>query len=280
MPALDALVLRLSSLGDVVLAGRVTGGLGRVGFVTEPRYTEIVSRFTGVEAVFHPGDTLPEGIRRIDLQGAPKSRWFGADRRVARHDLRRWGRVWWKGAPGPPVAERYGVAAGVRPAAAPWLPAATPGDALVIAPGAAHRNKRWWGWEALAARWPGPVRAIGGPGDEAALAPLGGAAESGFAGTFSAFQGAAVVVAGDTGLLHLAAAVGLPVVGIFGPTTSSDGFWGHAGEVVELPLACRPCGKHGGDACPVGDHACLRGITIDAVLAACRRQAATRPRPP
>lgn len=103
---LDVLVLRLSSLGDVVLAGAVTGSLGRVGFVTEPQYMDVVSRFAGVEAVYVPSDTLPDGVRRVDLQHQPKSRWFGGAR-VERQDLRRWGRVWWKGPPGDPVVERY-----------------------------------------------------------------------------------------------------------------------------------------------------------------------------
>ena len=84
-------------------------------------------------------------------------------------------------------------------------------------------------------------------------------------------NGGCVLVAGDTGLLHLGAALGLPVVGIFGPTTSADGFWCHAGQVVEAPLSCRPCSRFGGAVCPVGDHACMRDLSIDHVIAAIHR---------
>ena len=45
-----------------------------------------------------------------------------------------------------------------------------------------------------------------------------------------------------------------PVVGLFGPTTSADGFFSYGGRAVELDLACRPCSRFGGPVCPVGDH--------------------------
>ncbi len=70
--------------------------------------------------------------------------------------------------------------------------------------------------------------------------------------------------------VHLCAAAGMPVVGLFGPTTSRDGFWVHRGEAVELDLSCRPCSRFGGPRCPVGDHACLREIDAARVLAAAR----------
>ena len=86
--------------------------------------------------------------------------------------------------------------------------------------------------------------------------------------TLDAMNGAFAMVAGDTGLLHLAAAVGLPVVGLFGPTTSTDGFWCHDGVALELPLACRPCSRFGGARCPMGDHLCLQGIEVERVVRA------------
>jgi ADP-heptose:LPS heptosyltransferase len=209
----------------------------------------------------------------IDLHHNLRSRAVRADVRVERQDLRRRMRPWFKTAPADPVLVRYGRAAGVTPAATPWLPAARRGDALVIAPGAAHANKRWPWWAELARRWAGPVRVIGGPGDEPLVEPLGGRCEAGFEHTLAALDGAAVLCAGDTGLLHLGAAAGLPVVGIFGPTTSIDGFFSYGGTAVERPLSCRPCSRFGGPDCPVGDHACLRDIDVAAVLAACRAAA-------
>ncbi len=266
-------VIRYSSLGDIVLTAAITGALGDVLFLTQPRYHDLVRRFPAVQGVLSPGSPIPTGARVFDLHHNLRSLQIRADVRVERQDFRRHARVWFKTRPADPVIERYARAAGVRAAPLPWLPAARRGDTLIVAPGAAHATKRWHGWRALAAAWDGPVRAIGGPGDEALIAPIGGVCEDGFRETFAALDGAAVVCAGDTGLLHLAAAVGLPVVGIFGPTTSADGFYSYGGAVVERPLSCRPCSRFGGARCAVGDHACLRGIDVDTVLAACRTAA-------
>lgn len=261
-------------MGDVVLAGSVCTAFGSgTGFLTLPQYAELAARLVGVEHVFAPGDALPD-VPIIDLQNSVRSRWLLRGRRVVRverQDLRRRLRVAFKTAPADRVIDRYARAAGVVPAPAPWLPPATRGDVLLIAPGAAHATKRWPHWEALARAWPGPVRALGGPGDEAIVERvdgIGGVCEQGFTKTFEAMNGAFAMVAGDTGLLHLAAAVGLPVVGLFGPTTSADGFWCHEGVALELPLTCRPCSRFGGARCPIGDHLCLQGIEVERVIRA------------
>jgi ADP-heptose:LPS heptosyltransferase len=71
-----------------------------------------------------------------------------------------------------------------------------------------------------------------------------------------------LVIAGDTGLAHAASAAGVPVVRIFGPTTTALGFppLGARDRVVEAPLACRPCSVHGTRPCWRGDRACLTSI--------------------
>jgi ADP-heptose:LPS heptosyltransferase len=269
-------VIRFSSLGDVVLTAAITGALGEVAFRTLPRYADLVRRFPGVIRVLDP-DEAPIGGAVIDLHNNLRSRRFSADRRLAREDWRRRARVWFKGRPATPLVERYARAAGVSAAVPPWLTRAERGNVLLLAPGAAHATKRWPWWGELAAAWDGPVRALGGPADEAWIRRLGGVAEDGFERTLAAMDGGAVLVAGDTGLLHLGVAVGLPVVGLFGPTTSADGFFHHPGSTpawaVESPLACRPCSRFGGEHCPVGDHLCMRGLGVDRVLAAAREAA-------
>jgi heptosyltransferase-2 len=69
------------------------------------------------------------------------------------------------------------------------------------------------------------------------------------------------VVCGDTGVGHLAAALGVPVVTLFGPTdpllTAPRG----TVAIVTHPTPCAPCFYR---ACPI-DHPCLRSITADEV---------------
>jgi heptosyltransferase-2 len=78
-----------------------------------------------------------------------------------------------------------------------------------------------------------------------------------------------VVVSNDSAPMHLAGAVGTPVVAIFGATVPQFGFGptGALDEVVEtLGLPCRPCSIHGGDACPIGTFVCMKQITPGQVL--------------
>ncbi len=88
-------------------------------------------------------------------------------------------------------------------------------------------------------------------------------AEAGFARTIEVLGTARAVVAGDTGLMHMAGALGVPLVGLFGPTSARDGFWCYPGEVVSLELDCAPCSRHGGARCPEAHHACMRELPVE-----------------
>jgi heptosyltransferase-2 len=59
-------------------------------------------------------------------------------------------------------------------------------------------------------------------------------------------------------------------VAVFCATTPALGYgpWGARSAVVEADLACRPCGRHGGDACPRGTEDCMQLVRPAAVLAA------------
>ncbi|MBC7690127.1 MAG: glycosyltransferase family 9 protein [Methylotenera sp.] len=67
----------------------------------------------------------------------------------------------------------------------------------------------------------------------------------------------------DTGLAHLAEAVGVPALVIFGPTVPEMGFgpWHEQSRVIDSPLWCRPCSKDG-RACfrPIKRYRCLSEI--------------------
>jgi heptosyltransferase-2 len=81
---------------------------------------------------------------------------------------------------------------------------------------------------------------------------------------------AQVVVAGDTGVMHMSTALDTPVVALFGPTVKALGFFPYQARatVLELDLACRPCSKMGGPVCPLGHHRCLVDISPGEVAAA------------
>jgi ADP-heptose:LPS heptosyltransferase len=289
------LVIRFSALGEVVLSGAVTGGLGPVHFLTSPQLAEIAAILPGVEAVHRWGvDRLPDApwARVVDLHGSPRSRLVcaalpGHVSRIRRYTAVRRLRVAFKTRPAPPLLTRYASAAQVAPATAPWIarPGPGPRDALLLCPGAAHATKRWPGerFGDLAAAWEGPVLVLGGPGEEALCAAVAARAREGaaiagrgFAAVLDHLHRGRACVAGDTGLMHLCAAAGIPTVALFGPTTAADGFWAHgAGHApgscpVEQELPCRPCSRFGGPVCPMGDHLCLQGLSVDAVQGALR----------
>ena len=68
----------------------------------------------------------------------------------------------------------------------------------------------------------------------------------------------------DSGLLHIAAALGTPSVGIYGPNVPErSGPLAPAVRIVELPLGCRPCNQN--RECPRGVR-CLAGITPEMVM--------------
>jgi ADP-heptose:LPS heptosyltransferase len=74
---------------------------------------------------------------------------------------------------------------------------------------------------------------------------------------------AAVTVTNDSGLMHLAAAVGSRVVAIFGPTSPSLGFapLGEGHIVLNLGLRCSPCAYHGNRPCRLGRRVCMEDLT-------------------
>ena len=290
---MSAVVVRFSSLGDVVLAGAVTAGLAPVTFVTHARYAAVAARLPGVERVVALEEgigalarRLPRDVPRVDLHASPRSRALalragGSWCRVRRDVLGRHLRVAFKTAPGVGVVARYAAAAGVPAAPLPWIRSDGPRDALLVAPGSRWAAKRWPAarFAAVAAAWDGPVAVLGGPGEEdlceAVASAAGPRAEPiaglGFAGVLAVLGRGRVALGNDTGLAHLCAAAGVPTVVVFGATSSDDGFWDDRCTVVEADLPCRPCTRFGRSDCPVGDHRCMDLVAVDTVASAVGR---------
>lgn len=81
---------------------------------------------------------------------------------------------------------------------------------------------------------------------------------------------ARMLVTNDTGVMHMAAAVGTPVTAIFGPTTRQLGFFPFRADsaVIEKSLKCRPCSYHGTADCAKGHFRCMREIASRDVIRA------------
>lgn len=71
-----------------------------------------------------------------------------------------------------------------------------------------------------------------------------------------------VVLSNDSGAMHLASAVGRPVVAVFGPTDDVATAPLGPHRIVRRGVWCRPCLLR---ECPI-DHRCMRGVTPDIVL--------------
>ncbi len=328
------LLIRLGSMGDVVLATAAANALMETG--DEPHVDVLVKEEWADLWRGHPAvrevlawprrERDVAGLRRwagilkergyvetIDLQVSPRTRaltllaGLSPVRRPKRRTLERRMLVRTKRG-GPPagysVAEEF---AGTARPGSRALPSVHPdaearkraaellagAGSVGLVPGARHATKRWplerfvEVGRALAERDGRPVPVFFGP-DEDALRrawaearPEPGswlAVTEPLAVVAAALERLDRVVVNDTGLMHLAAAVGTPVVALFGPTVRSLGFAprGEGHQVLEIPdLSCRPCSLHGGSRCPRGHFRCMLEIDALRVIEAVSRPAAS-----
>lgn len=166
---------------------------------------------------------------------------------------------------------------------------------LALAPGSIWGSKRWAYFGELAGRLAAraAIVAVGGREDEGlgeeivrAVGPSGGRAVNA-CGKLTLRQSAAliaraaVLVTNDSAPLHLATAMGTPIVAVFGPTLPEFGFGpirpGDAALGLE-GLDCRPCSRHGPPRCPLGHHRCMRELGPELVAAAIEETGALRRR--
>ena len=124
----------------------------------------------------------------------------------------------------------------------------------------------------LASRWGARCVLVGAPGERdrcvrvaaaSTGAPIVAAGET-TVGELVALLGLCDGFAGnDSGAMHVAAALGIPTVGVFGSTDPErTGPRGARVAVVRQPLACSPCLAR---TCRFGHYECLNAITVEAV---------------
>jgi lipopolysaccharide heptosyltransferase II len=81
----------------------------------------------------------------------------------------------------------------------------------------------------------------------------------------AALQMALLLIANNTGPVHVAAAVGAPVVDLYALTNPQHTPWQVPHRVLSFDVPCKYCYK---SVCPQGHHACLREISPESVVAA------------
>jgi ADP-heptose:LPS heptosyltransferase len=88
---------------------------------------------------------------------------------------------------------------------------------------------------------------------------------------------ATAFVGGDSGPAHIARALGVRAVVLYGPTNPELLADGRPYSVLSRGLPCQPCSVRGDAACPLVHHACLEEMAPEAVLEAVLRTEGARP---
>lgn len=152
-----------------------------------------------------------------------------------------------------------------------------------LAPGAAYGPAKRWPAERFAAvgdrlqaEFQAGLVLLGGPADREAAAEVehhGRGNYVNLAGRTTLRQALValsqleVLITNDSGLMHAAAALGVPVVALFGSTNpAATGPFTTRATVIHHPLPCGPCLKR---TCPQ-DYACLTDISVAEVVDAAR----------
>jgi heptosyltransferase-2 len=327
-------ILRLSSLGDIILTQPVVHALARafprarLSYWVKEEFAELMRHdpaVAHVRVLEHDGRKLEDLLSMsseledadliVDLHGNLRTRLltFRQKAPILRSPSYRLARALrvharWARRPAPPtVLERHAMALaplGIVPTDPPrvsagkdaetwavdwlamWDPAEPP---VAMIPGAQHATKRWpeTHWLELHER----LRAAGHR-----LLYFGLAADRERVPTLATkvaldrdcrwcmerlprvaalLSHCSSAVAGDTGLMHLAAARGLRVVAMFGSTAPELGFApagaGHAVLCRHEP--CQPCTLHGREACPKRHFRCMVELKPALVATEVRRLA-------
>jgi len=293
-------VIRLHSLGDVVLAQPVASELSKnneVYFVTLKEYEPVVLRMPGnIHPLTAGGNTGPFELRKLlgkispdsvlDLQNSLASRIASAGKPLIgrfRMDRKLRKMVMLHKAESMPLrTSDFMISAGLDLDVNPVLENGniTPSDNLKIGivtggrwylksipPGVVSETSR-----ILSDVHDADILLIGAVEDRELLlrtAELTGrdrietfSGEEGLKGLIEVIENLDLLISPDSGPAHLASALGIPVLVVFTSTSPSLGFWktGRRGNFMVDGLSCRPCHRHGGNHCPTRTELCRKGI--------------------
>lgn len=278
-------------MAGVASVQRIRTNHGVLGLGERLRMGRRLRRMDFDQAIVLPG-SFKSALTPL-FAGIPRrTGWRGEFRYGALNDARKLDAWRW-----PRLVDRFAALAGVAPEA-PRLaadPAArdrllakhglrADGPVVALCPGAEYGPAKRWPAEhfaALARRCAeaGAEVWIVGSANEAALGDAictsSGRFAVNLAGRTSLLEAvdllsaASAVVSNDSGLLHVAAALDVPVAAVYGSTSPdfTPPLGAHA-VALQRELGCRPCFRR---ECPLGHTDCLRGLAPAEVFAALRK---------
>lgn len=158
-----------------------------------------------------------------------------------------------------------------------WQPQAP--EYLAVVLGATHATKQWpAAHHAALLNLVGlPAVLLGGPAEaQAALSVMAQAGvpilnkvgQTSLDQSAALLQASSCVITHDTGLMHIAAALGRPIVSLWGNTVPGFGmtpYQTHNAAAEVAGLSCRPCSKIGFQECPKGHFRCMNNLLPHAV---------------
>lgn len=170
------------------------------------------------------------------------------------------------------------------------------GDWIGVAPGSANGHAKRWlpdrfaaAASSAAAMLGAAVAVFGSPEDRALCGEVTtlvrdrGIMATDFGGTtdldtfIELLAACTACLTNDSGTMHVAAALGVPTVAVFGPTSeAATGPVGRHTAIVREPVSCSPCLLH---ECPI-DHGCMKAVAAARVAAEIVRQACRAERVP
>lgn len=247
-------VLDMQGLLKSAVVARLAGARRTIGF-TRDQLREPAA------AMFYTDTVAPDGAAHIIRKHLSLMTAVGVDDRTIRFPLR--------------VPE--------SPAVTALTQRIGRGGFVLVNPGAAWPNKRWdtskFGAVAAGLARTHGVRSVvmWGPDErglaDAVVAASGGAAElapqTRIVDLFALARAARLMISGDTGPMHIAGAVGTPIVGVFGPTSAlRNGPWAVDDEVLSQIDQCqcvyeRRCRR---------SNMCINDIQVDDVVRAAERR--------
>lgn len=280
-------------------------GIPHLGVATDParqrvgrwleaeRIDAIADALSAPPAVQHAAWRAPVSHYETDRAALDAALRGGASASAA---LARGARAGWGLPPGIPPTPDLRRAVGLTGARRGGPAAAGRGSvpAIALVPFASHPLKRWPGerFHALGAALleeGNRLAVFGAPGDTTAASVADGLDPAGvdlvppadLRRTARMLADAAVCVGNDTGLLHLAAGVGTPAVGVFGPSDAA--VYAPGGRSCLAASAGRPCPHRQRRSltpprcwrtgCLLGARSCIDDVSVEAVLEKVRRVA-------